>query len=200
MDGTPRLVVNVVDPGNWSFNSDVGTTVTGTTGRPDPDVGSGDETADPDPAQTDDAARAREREAPRIPKHAPSAAQDRSAVAGVDLFHVFFTELPMIERIPTAYWEQWARANAVVYEWVLSSEPGTEQYDNTLFWELFLHKMLLRKSPKSRGRGRATKDIMDARFRAFTISDYQFLVHGLVKACNAARRRKRTHVHGQRRG
>ena len=81
----------------------------------------------------------------------------------------------MIERIPTAYWEQWARANAVVYEWVLSSESGTEQYDNTLFWELLLHKMLLRKSPKSRGRGRASKDTLDARFCAFATGDYQFL-------------------------
>ena len=103
----------------WSFNSDVGETATGVTGRPNPDVGSagaadgahdhdagGAETADPDQTQSDDAARAKEREAPPpIPKNAPSAAQDRSAVADIDLFNVFFTELPMIERVPTAYWE-----------------------------------------------------------------------------------------------
>ena len=83
-----------------------------------------------------DAEQAREREAPKIPSHAPSTAQDMSAISGVDLLALFFTDLPMVPRVPTEYWQQWARANTIVYDWVLDSEPGSVERDNALFWEL----------------------------------------------------------------
>ena len=112
--------------------------------------------------QCNDAGDARQRESPPIPKHAPSAAQDMSAIAGVDLADLFFTKLPMVTSVPTDYWEPWARANTVVYNWVLNSEPGSVERDNALFWELLLHKMLLRRSSKSRGRKRIAKDTLAA--------------------------------------
>ena len=223
VDGTPRPVVNVVDPGDWSFDDDVGTTDTGASGRPNPGEGGAppSPTAPPDPtdqpgspddsteqgpagegddqqnmsetgvAVDDDGDKAEEREAPQMPKHAPSTAQDMSAIGGVDLVSLFFTDLPMITCVPTEYWEQWARANTVVYDWVLNSTPGTVEHDNALFWELLIHKMLLRRAPKSRGKGRVTRDSVAARFHAFATGDFQFLVQGLVKACNAAKARKK---------
>ena len=187
------------DPGGWRFSrkSDQFDHQSGSPpAPPDPP-----DESDASPSQTpsedngisvqdDDSEEARRRESPPIPKHAPSTAQDMSAIAGVDLADLFFTELPMVTTVPTDYWESWARANTVVYNWVLESEPGSVDRDNALFWELLLHKMLLRRSSKSRGKQRISKDTLAARFNAFAQGDYQFLVKGLVKACAAAKRRK----------
>lgn len=104
---------------------------------------------------------------------------------------LFFTELPMIERVPSRYTEQWARANVKVYTWALHSKEGTPEHTFALFWELLLHKLLLRKSPRTRGKGRGPKDTLDARFQAFELGDYQLLVRGLVRACHVAKLRKR---------
>ena len=68
----------------------------------------------------DDSQAAEKRSMPAVPSHAPSHAQDMSAIQGVDLLDLIFTDIPMISAIPTAYWEQWARANTVVYKWVES--------------------------------------------------------------------------------
>ena len=135
---------------------------------------------------------AEEREAPTIPSFTPSVAQDITAIAGVDLAKLFFTDMPMIQSVPARFWEQWARANVTVYNWVLTAKEGTEERTLALFWELLLHKLILRKSPRSRGKGRGPADTLEARFHAWATGDYQLLVKGLVKACNVAKLRKRT--------
>ena len=56
------------------------------------------------------------REVPPVPRHTPSTAQDASAVSGVDLTLLLFTDIPLIERIPVPYWEQLDRANTLVYD------------------------------------------------------------------------------------
>ena len=58
-------------------------------------------------------------------------------------------------------------------------------------WELLLHRLLLRSSPKSRGRSRHNRDTLSNRFAAFERGDYQFLVHGLEKACRVAAVKRR---------
>ena len=139
---------------------------------------------------------AKEREHPPIPSHPPSEAQDSSAISGIDLQKVYFADIKLVTRVPTRFRQAWAKANAVVYEWVLDSEPGSQQRDNALFWELLLHRILLRADPRSRGRKRQSKDTMAARFKAFEEGDFQFLVRGLVKACDAVRDPFRLHVQG----
>ena len=80
------------------------------------------------------------------------------------------------------------KANSTVYRWVKESAPGTLQHDCALFWELLLHRLLLRSSPRTRGRGRPSKDNLSARFKAFQEGDYLFLVKGLERACERAAR------------
>ena len=104
---------------------------------------------------------------------------------------LLFTDIPLITRLPTEYWEQWARANTTVHKWVENADEGSQEYDNALFWELLLHRLLLRKSSRSRGQGRRSKDTLAARLHAFAIGDYQSLVSGLVKTCAAAKRRQK---------
>ena len=212
VDETPRPAMSADkdSPADWTFTSNVrshaharsaptltaGDSASSASGNvppvpPDPPVPPGTPGMAPTQTPVDDSEQAEARESPPIPRHAPSTGQDMSAIAGVDLSELFFTELSMVTTVPTEYW---ARANTVVYNWVLNSEPGSAERDNALFWELLLHKMLLRRSSKSRGRDRISKDTLSARFEAFTQGDYQFLVQGLVKACSAG-----THLHPERR-
>ena len=127
------------------------------------------------------------REKPDIPSHAPSTAQDVSAIAGVDLLKLFFADIKLVTRVPRQFQEQWVKANSVVYTWVLQSEAGSQERDNALFWELLLHRLLLRADPRSRGKRRASKDTMASRFKAFNDGDYQSLVQRLVRVVNAAK-------------
>lgn len=79
---------------------------------------------------------------------------------------LFFTEIRLIESIiPVGYREAWARANSetnrFILGWVEDAEPDTIQHDCAFFCHpgscLLLHKLLLRASPRSRGRGRPNK-------------------------------------------
>ena len=189
------------DPGGWRFARDAHRPMHGGSSSPIPPDPPDD--SDESPSQTpnqdpgmwvpdDDTEEAKFRESPPIPKHTPSTAQDMSAIAGVDLADLFFTELPMVSNVPTDYWEAWARANTVVYNWVLDSEPGSIERDNALFWELLIHKMLLRRSSKSRGRQRTSKDTLARRFNAFAQGDYQIPGEGFGRCmrCGQASHKK----------
>ena len=54
----------------------------------------------------DDSEKAKERETPPIPKHAPSTAQDASAIVGTDLMKFLLEDIPLITRILTEYCEK----------------------------------------------------------------------------------------------
>ena len=185
------------DASSHRDDHDTGTDAPGDDNQTQPDTPVAGDSASQDtsvqvpPEPVDDTAQAEEREAPPIPNHAPSTAQDASAVSGVDLMELLFTDIPLITRLPTEYWEQWARANTTVHKWVENAAEGSQEQDNALFWELLLHRLLLRKSSRSRGQGRRSKDTLAARLHAFAIGDYQSLVSGLVKACAAAKRRQK---------
>ena len=97
-------------------------------------------------------------------------------MAGVDLLCMLFVDIKLAQSVPSYFKEVWSRASTTVYTWIFNSEQDTPQRDNTLFWELLLHRMLLHKSPLNSKSG---SDSMAARFKAFTLDDYQFLVSSL---------------------
>ena len=188
------------DPGNWDFGGAAG----GGEGSGTPrEASSEDEQEEPtahqewsseeEAAQVEDvqaedrsAKEAQARADPDIPTYPPSSAQDITAIAGVDLPKLYFTDIRMVTAVPSCLVEAWSRANAKVYRWLQQTVPVTIQHDCALRWELLLHKLLLRSSPKSRGRGRAKRDTLTSRFTAFEQGDYQFLVQGLEKAVQVA--------------
>ena len=138
-----------------------------------------------------------DRAMPTIPEYVTTGTQDYTAIAAIHLASAFFTPLKLIENIPVCYREAWAKANTQVYQWIEDSVPGTREHDCALFWELMLHRILLRAQPKSRGRGRPNKDNLSARFKAFQEGDFRFLIDGLERACaEAARRRPTPDRHG----
>ena len=153
---------------------------------PDPPDGGGGGAAPPavsivNYTEEEDAdARAAFRASPPIPSHPRSQAQDMSAVAGVDLMIMLFANIKLVQTVPACFREAWARANTTVYTWVLNSEPDSQERDNALYWELLLHRMLLRKSPRNNKSG---VDSMAARFKAFALGDYQYLVSSLATIC-----------------
>ena len=126
---------------------------------------------------------------PTIPEYQATGAQDVTAIAGVHLPTLFFTKIQVIESVPVCYRESWAKANTQVFQWIKSATPGSIHHDCALMWELLLHRLLLRKSPKSRGRQR-DNDTLSSRFQAFLRGDYQSLVTGLQRACEKAARRQ----------
>ena len=134
----------------------------------------------------DDMEEASDRACPEIPFFEPTGVQDVTSIAGIDFTSLYFTDIKVIESVPVCYRDAWAKANTTVYKWVEDAVPGTMQYHCALFWELLLHRLLLRSSPRSRGRGRNSKDTLSNRFKAFQEGDYQFLVKGLQRACDRA--------------
>ena len=58
----------------------------------------------------------------------------------------------MLETVPSRFRQDWAQANFTVYANVDDTLHGPEAArDDALEWELILHKLLLRKPPRSRG-------------------------------------------------
>ena len=131
---------------------------------------------------------------PDLPSYPRTCAQDITAIAGVDLAQLYFTDIRMITAVPNCLWEAWARANTTVYQWIQQEEPGTQRHDCALMWELLLHKLLLRSSPKSRGKKRHKRDSLTTRFKAFEDGDYQSLIKGLEDAVRGAAAKPRRHV------
>ena len=146
----------------------------------------------------DDMEEAADRACPQIPSFEATGAQDVTAIAGIDLTVLYFTDIKVIESVSVCYRDAWAKANTTVYKWIEDAEPGTMQHDCALFWELLLHRLLLRSSPRTRGRGRTSKDTLSNRFKAFQEGDYQFLINGLQRACDrAARARPKSVEHDE---
>ena len=91
----------------------------------EPDV---EDTRDAD-ADARDAERAAYRARPNLPSHPRSDAQDMSAVAGIDVLTCLFADIRLVQSVPACYREAWARANHVVYSWVLNATPGSADLD-----------------------------------------------------------------------
>ena len=210
VDEIPRADDTSADPGGWRFTRDVNREVRPTTDAagtqddsrargPDPSAAPTQPTSptdSPNPSSDSNDTRTpeverlavdgnhntqrQEREQPPLPCHPQSGAQDSSAVAGVDLMCMLLANIRLVRSVPACFKESWARANTKVYKWVMSSTPGTPEHDNALFWELLLHRMLLRKAPRGDKSGR---DSMAARFHAFETGDYQYLVKSLATIC-----------------
>ena len=64
----------------------------------------------------DDSAAADARASPDLPQYPRSDAQDITAISGVDLMLLYFTEIRMITAVPNCLREAWAKANATVYQ------------------------------------------------------------------------------------
>lgn len=50
-------------------------------------------------------------------------AQDVTAISGVDLMLLYFTEIRMITAVPNCLREAWAKVNASVYQWTATTTP-----------------------------------------------------------------------------
>ena len=192
------------DPGRWDFSTGGGGP------RPTNSASASDEeeSSSEGPAEhehwsddTDDQVQdassgeeAEKRARPDLPHYPRTCAQDITAIAGVDLAQLYLTDIRMITAVPNCLWEAWARANTTVYRWIQKEEPGTQRHDCALMWELLLHKLLLRSSPKSRGKRRHKRDSLTTRFKSFEDGDYQSLIKGLEDAVRAAAAKPRRHV------
>ena len=105
---------------------------------------------------------------------------------------LYLTPIPLMEQVPIAFREAWARANSTIYDYLLSHTVGTPEHDAGLYWELLLHKVLLRRAPRtSRGRGRRV-DSLQQRFHLFELGDYRTLIRKLETHCNAHANSRRT--------
>ena len=108
---------------------------------------------------------------------------------------VYITPISLLETVPIAFREAWARANTAVYTYIKSHDAGTPEHNAGLYWELLLllHKVLLRKPTRSsRGRDRKKPhDNLQARFNLFEIGDYTALIRALERQCFAYVKRRR---------
>ena len=82
-----------------------------------------------------------------------------------------------------------------MYDYLVSNDIGTPEHNAGLYWELLLHKTLLRKPPRtSRGRGRSgprSYDTLQQRFHMFEVGDYEGLIRKLQAQCDAFARARR---------
>ena len=101
-------------------------------------------------------------------------------MADIDFMKLYFTPIPLLETVPNTFREACARTNSTVYDWIHTHSVGTTEHNAGLYWELLLHKVLLRKpSRTSRGRkGRPSKphDTIQQRFNLFEIGDFRTLI------------------------